>query len=175
MLNEETPNGKGFLAEVCKVWEEKADQFSRLGISVSKVRIGVVLSLDGGALPKLSLPVKLGISSYIGSGKQYLSWIHIDDLCAIFIHLLKLKHPGVFNACSPNPATNKEMTATMAKVLRRPFLPLPVPSRLLEISMGEMSAIVLDSQRCDSNKLSETGFVFQYPNLETTLKQLFNK
>ncbi len=173
LLTEESPNGKGFLAEVCKIWEDKTEQISRLGISVSSVRIGVVLSTEGGALPKLSLPVKLGISSYIGSGEQYLSWIHIDDLCNLFLHLLKTKLSGVFNACAPNPETNKNTTATIAKVLKRPFIPVPVPAMLLKLSMGEMSAIVLDSQRCDSTKIMESGFTFQYADLETAMHNLF--
>jgi uncharacterized protein (TIGR01777 family) len=153
LLTEDSSNGSGFLAEVCKVWEEEAEKFSALNIAVSKVRIGIVLSKDGGALPKLDFPIKFGIGAYIGDGKQFVPWVHIDDLCNIFIHLLENNLHDTYNGCAPDIKTNKEMSETIAEVLHRPFIPFPAPGFILKTVMGEMASMLLMSNNCSSQKI----------------------
>jgi hypothetical protein len=176
VLTENTTNGTGFLAEVCQLWENAADKMTELNINVSKVRIGIVLSKDGGALPKLDFPIRFGIGAYIGNGKQYVPWIHVDDLCRIFIHLLNNKTlNATYNACAPNIKTNKQMSQTIATVLQRPFIPLPTPSFVIKTVMGEMANMLLMSNNCSSDKIIQSGFSFQYPTLESALKNIYNK
>jgi hypothetical protein len=175
LLTEDSSNGSGFLAEVCKVWEEEAEKFSALNIAVSKVRIGIVLSKDGGALPKLDFPIKFGIGAYIGDGKQFVPWIHIDDLCNIFIHLLENNLHDTYNGCAPDIKTNKEMSETIAEVLHRPFIPFPAPGFILKTVMGEMASMLLMSNNCSSQKIINTGFVFQYPELKEALQNIYEK
>ena len=175
LLTEDSANGSGFLAEVCKVWEEEAEKFSALNIAVSKIRIGIVLSKDGGALPKLDFPIKFGIGAYIGDGKQFVPWIHIDDLCNIFIHLLEKNLHDTYNGCAPDIKTNKEMSETIAMVLHRPFIPFPAPGFILKTVMGEMASMLLMSNNCSSQKIINTGFVFQYPELKEALQNIYEK
>lgn len=175
LLTEDSSNGSGFLAEVCKVWEEEAEKFSALNIAVSKVRIGIVLSKDGGALPKLDFPIKFGIGAYIGDGKQFVPWVHIDDLCNIFIHLLENNLHDTYNGCAPDIKTNKEMSETIAEVLHRPFIPFPAPGFILKTVMGEMASMLLMSNNCSSQKIINTGFVFQYPELKEALQNIYEK
>lgn len=172
LLTEDSKNGSGFLAEVCQLWENEADKFNSLNISVSKIRIGIVLSKNGGALPKLDFPIKFGIGAYIGNGKQYVPWIHIDDLCNIFIHVLENKN-GTYNACAPEMTTNKEMTKTIAKVLNRPFIPFSAPAFILNTVMGEMASMLLMSTKCSSKKILDSGFTFQYPTLTSALENIY--
>ena len=175
LLMEESSNGSGFLAEVCKLWENSADKMNELNIKVSKVRIGIVLSKNGGALPKLSLPVKFGIGAYMGNGKQFVPWIHIDDLCDIFIYLLENRNlSGTYNACAPDVKTNKQMSEQIAAALHRPFIPVPAPAFILKLAMGEMSSMLLMSNNCSSQKIINTGFVFQYPDLKTALSSIYS-
>ena len=176
LLTEDDSAGTGFLAEVCRLWEQEADTIGTLNIPVSKIRIGIVLSKDGGALPKLDFPVKFGIGAYIGNGKQYVPWIHIDDLCNMFIHLIH--HPeanGIYNACAPDIKTNREMSATIAQVLRRPFIPFPAPAFVIKTVMGEMATMLLMSNNCSSKKIIDTGFDFQYPTLNLALENIYRK
>lgn len=176
LLTEESSNGTGFLAEVCELWENEADKIASLKIAVSKIRIGIVLSKDGGALPKLDFPIKFGIGAYIGNGKQFVPWIHIDDLCHIFIHLLE--HPNLsrtYNACAPDIKTNKQMSKTIAQVLHRPFIPFPAPEFVIKTVLGEMATMLLMSDNCSCQKIINAGFVFQFPTLETALENIYNK
>lgn len=176
LLTETSTNGTGFLAKVCQLWENAADKISELNIAVSKVRIGIVLSKDGGALPKLDFPIKFGIGAYIGNGKQYVPWIHVDDLCQIFIHLLKHKNlNGIYNACAPDIKTNKQISHTIARVLHRPFIPFPAPAFVINTIMGEMASMLLMSNNCSSEKIIQSGFIFQYPTLECALKNIYEK
>lgn len=176
ILTETSSNGTGFLAEVCQLWENEADTFADLNMAVSKIRIGIVLSKDGGALPKLDFPIKFGIGAYIGNGKQYVPWIHIDDLCQIFISILENKiKPGIYNACSPDIKTNKQMSETIAQVLHKPFIPAPAPTFIIKTVLGEMSAILLMSNNCSSKKIQEAGLQFQLPTLVEALKDIYKK
>ncbi len=176
LLTEESSNGIGFLAEVCQLWENSAEQISNLNIPVSKIRIGIVLSKDGGALPKLDFPIKFGIGAYIGNGEQYVPWIHIDDLCNMFIHILEHKNlQSTYNGCAPDIKTNKQMSETIAGVLHRPFIPFPAPAFILKTVIGEMSSMLLMSTNCSSKKIQQTGFNFQYPTLVQALSAIYNK
>jgi uncharacterized protein (TIGR01777 family) len=175
VLTEDSSGGTGFLADVCKLWEKEADTFADLNMAVSKVRIGIVLSKNGGALPKLDFPVKFGIGAYIGNGKQYVPWIHVDDLCNIFISILENKiKSGTYNGCAPDIKTNKEMSQTIAHVLHKPFIPAPAPAFILKTVLGEMATMLLMSNNCTSKKIQETGFKFQYPALVEALENIYN-
>lgn len=175
LLTETSSAGSGFLADVCRQWEREVDTLAALDISVSKIRIGIVLSKDGGALPKLDFPIRFGIGAYIGNGKQYVPWIHIDDLCTIFLHLLENKNiAGTFNACAPDIRTNRQMGETIAKVLHRPFIPAPAPAFLLKAAMGEMAEMLLMSNNCSPEKITATGFRFQFPMLADALEHIYH-
>lgn len=175
VLTEETPAGTGFLPDVCRAWETAAETFKSLQMRVAEIRIGIVLSNDGGALPKMDLPVKLGLGAYIGNGKQFVPWIHIDDLCGIFMHLLQTKDlEGPFNACAPGILNNKALTRAIAHALHRPFIPMPAPAFLLNTAMGEMAAMVLMSTNCSSKKIMDSGFHFRYPDIDEALRQLYS-
>ena len=176
LLTETSSNGTGFLAEVCQLWENEVEKIASINIAVSKIRIGIVLSKDGGALPKLDFPIRFGIGAYIGNGKQFVPWIHIDDLCQIFYHLFEHKNQNsTYNACAPDVKTNKEMSKTIAHVLHRPFIPFPAPEFVLKTVMGEMAAMLLMSNNCTSKKIQQTGFVFQFPTLEKALENIYQK
>jgi len=169
---EDTETDASFLAEVVISWEAVTEKFSTEGIAVTIVRTGVVLDSDDGALPKLSQPIKLGFGAALGSGKQWQSWIHIDDIARIYVHILNNKFSGIFNAVSPNPVTNAEMTKTIATVLKKPLWLPGVPAFVLKLLLGEMSVMVLSSQKVSATKIEDTGFAFQFPDLEGALKNL---
>lgn len=161
-----------FIGEVVKKWESTADTFSKLNISVTKVRIGLVLSNKGGALVKMIKPIKLGFGAALGNGKQQQSWIHIDDLVQIFHFVLKHQLEGVFNAVAPNPVTNKELTKAIAKELKRSLLLPNIPSVMLKLLLGKMSYLLLSSQKVSSQKIQEKGFHFQYKTISKALSNL---
>ncbi|MFA6127125.1 MAG: TIGR01777 family oxidoreductase [Bacteroidales bacterium] len=164
IFTETDPCGNDFLAGVCRQWEAAADSFEPLGIRVVKIRIGVVFSDKGGALPKLMMPLKFGVSVPLGSGKQWLPWIHLDDLVRIFLHLLK--HPelsGPFNAVAPNPVTNYQLMKQLAVQKHRLFIPVGVPAFLLKAMLGEMAVVTLEGSRVSVEKLLGTGFEFMVP------------
>ena len=164
-----------FLAEVVDKWELAADKFRELDIRVAKVRIGLVLSSRGGALDQMKKPVKFNVGAPLGSGKQWQSWIHIDDLARIFLHILENGLTGVYNAVAPNPVTNKELTQELAKTMdKKTWLP-NVPPVALKLVMGEMSVMILSSQLVSSKKIEETGFDFNYVNLSKALEDLLHK
>ncbi len=174
ILMEDAAAGSGFLADVCRQWEAATDELSSTSVPTCKLRIGVVLSKEGGALPKLDLPVKFGVGAYMGNGRQYVPWIHIDDLCYMFIHLLEQSSiTGAFNGCAPDIKTSKEMASTIASVLHRPFIPVPAPAFLLRTLMGEMAEMVLMSDRCSSSKIEQSGFQFRYPFLKDALENIY--
>ncbi|MTI38444.1 TIGR01777 family oxidoreductase [Fulvivirga lutimaris] len=165
--------GDDFLATVTKAWEEKVDEIETLGIRTAKLRIGIVFSEKGGALYELAKPIKYGVGAPLGSGDQYMSWIHIDDLCEMFIYAAEKKEvQGVFNAVGPNPETNKVITKMAAKVLGKPcFLP-NVPSFVLKIILGKRAAMVLGGSRVSSEKIQSLGFDFKFPELKKALEDL---
>ena len=161
-----------FLGEVVVKWEEAANQFKDLGMEVSKVRIGLVLAADGGALAKMKDPIELNVGTALGSGKQWQSWIHIEDLASIFVFVLQNKLSGIYNAVAPNPVTNKELIKGIAKVLGKTIWLPNAPAIALKAALGEMSAVVLSSQLVSSEKIMEAGYEFQFKNLTKALEDL---
>jgi uncharacterized protein len=171
---EASPAGSDFLAQVVQQWENAVDKVSMLKIRTSKLRIGIVLSEKGGALKSMAQPVKFGVGAPLGSGKQYLSWIHLDDVCALFIKAIEDDQmKGVYNAVGVDPVTNLEMTQAIAKVLKRPLWLPPIPKIVLKIILGEMAEIVVTGCNVSSEKIQSTGFNFQFENLEKALRDLY--
>ncbi|KAA3436357.1 TIGR01777 family oxidoreductase [Rufibacter hautae] len=176
LMMEESTYGSDFLAEVCKQWEHASWQVHNLGIRTIIFRIGIVLSNKGGALPQIAKPVKMLAGAPLGSGKQYMSWIHIDDLCRLCIKAIEDRQmEGVYNAVAPNPATNEQLTRNLAKVMHKPMVFPNVPAFGLKLMLGEMSEIVLNSSRVSATKVLQTGFTFEYNNIQEALESLYDK
>ena len=173
IFDETSPSGEDFLAKLCKKWEEAASQkpfFTRLVI----LRIGIVLGVNGGALGKMLPIFKVGLGGPIGDGNQWMSWIHIDDLCDIIVNGIKdKKYSGVINAVSPKPVKMKEFSSILAKSLQRPNL-LPVPAASLKLILGDSAKLLLEGQNIKSIKLNKF-FKFKYPLLEEAIFSLTKK
>lgn len=161
-----------FLGKVVQEWEQTVDTFKTLNITVSKVRIGVVLSKNGGAFPELLKPIKYGVGAAMGSGEQWMSWIHLDDLAAVFLHVLEHELEGVYNGVAPNPATNKNLTKSVAKQIKRPLFLPNIPKFVMKFILGEMHILLFESQRVCSKKIEDTGFQFKYVNLDAAIADL---
>ena len=173
---EDSRFGDDFLATVTKSWEAEVDQVEKLGIRVAMLRIGIVLSDKGGALKELTKPIKWGAGAALGKGDQYMSWIHLDDLCKMFIHALENDTiQGIYNAVAPNPVTNKKLSKLSAKVLGKPFFLPNVPGFVLKLALGEMASMVLGGNRVSSEKIQNDGFTFTYPEVEPALNDLLTK
>jgi len=172
VLDENSPLGSGFLADVAREWEAASFPAARAGVRVVHIRTGLVLSARGGALAKLLLPFRLGVGGRVGSGRQWVSWIALDDTVGAIRHAMSTEALyGAVNLAAPNPATNAELTTTLATVLRRPAV-FPVPAPVLRLAFGEMgAATVLASQRMRPRRLAETGYVFRHPVLEGALRR----
>ena len=165
-----------FLGILCKDWENAANLFKNNGCQVSKIRLGLVLSQNGGALPKMSFPIKYGVGSVLGSGMQSVPWIHIEDLCHIFIQLINGSLPhSVYNAVSPHSLTNKEFTECIARVINRHLWLPNIPSFILWILFGEMSVILLKGSHVSAEKLLQNGFSFKFPKLSDALCQIWDQ
>ncbi len=158
-----------FIGEVVQKWEEEVDALSHFGFPVAKIRIGLVLSKDGGMLPKLSRPIKSFVGTTFGKGKQWQSWIHIGDLAKLFLFVIENKMEGVYNGVAPNPVTHKKMVRELAKVFKVPLILPRIPRFTMKLILGEMSDLLFASQRVSSKKISEEGFVFDYPNIGNAL------
>lgn len=175
LMTEDSPQASDFLADVTKKWEKEIDSIANLGIRTVKLRIGVVLSPDGGALAKLVQPIRMGAGAALGSGKQYMSWIHIQDLANMFLWALENdKAQDAYNAVAPSPVSNSEMTQQIAKVLKKPLILPNVPSFAMKLMLGEMASIVLAGSKVSSQKIETAGFEFQFADLQETLKSLLN-
>jgi uncharacterized protein (TIGR01777 family) len=175
-VDENGKRGSDFLAEVVHQWEETVDQISKLGIRVVKLRTGIVLSEKGGVLTEMMKPMKFYAGAQLGSGKQYLSWIHLDDLCSIYLKAIEDETLiGPYNAVGPNPVTNKEFTQLLARAMHRPLILPPVPSFMLKLLLGEMADLVLKGARVSSNKIQSTGYTFKFEKLEEALTDLLGK
>lgn len=172
MVDENHEQGNGFLAEVVHDWENAVKKFDEIGVSNSLVRVGVVLSRKGGALKEIAKPIKMGFGAALGSGKQYMSWIHIDDLCGIFMHLLANGETDVFNGVAPDPVSNKAFTKKLAKAMKKPLFLPNVPSFVLKLMVGEMQVMLTGGNNVSSKKIEDVGFNFQYPSLDSALKEL---
>lgn len=173
LLREESPAGTGFLAEIGQLWEAAAEPAARAGIRVVHLRIGVVLSAKGGALKKMLPPFQLGIGGKLGTGKQYMSWIALDDIVGAMHHALITEIlRGAVNGVAPNPVTNAEFTKTLGRVLHRPIL-FPVPAFALRLMFGELAdEVLLASMRVEPSQLLKAGYRFRYTDLEEALKHL---
>ena len=177
LLTEESSHGTGFLAEVSREWEAASGSAARKGIRVVILRIGVVLSSTGGALPRMLPLFRAGLGGVIGGGSQYLSWVALDDLPFIVLHALQCGDlSGPVNAVTPHPVTNREFTEALGKALSRPT-PLPVPAFALRLAVGgEMAdALLLSSTRVIPRRLEETGYRFRFPELGEALRHLLGK
>ena len=155
-----------------KAWEKAVDGFSELDINVSKVRIGLVLAENGGALQEMVKPIKLGAGAAFGTGKQWQSWVHIHDLANLFLYVLQKNLSGVYNGVAPNPVSNQELTKTIATVLKKPLFLPNIPKFFMKLVLGEMHTILFDSQRVSSKKIEDKGFYFKYHHLEPALEDL---
>lgn len=161
-----------FLGKVVEQWETAVDGFKTLGSMVAKVRIGLVLAKDGGALPQIVKPIRFGAGAAFGDGKQWQSWIHVQDLADIFMYLLQHQLEGVYNAVAPNAVTNKELTKVAANVLKRPLILPNIPKFVMRLALGEMHILLFESQRVSSQKIENKGFNFTYANLRPALEDL---
>ncbi|MGA8473993.1 MAG: TIGR01777 family oxidoreductase [Candidatus Cybelea sp.] len=167
---EESPAGNDFLARVCAAWEREASHAADLGMRVAIVRTGIVLAKDGGALEKLLPPFRAGIGGRIGSGRQWLSWVHVDDLVGIYLTALSGTE-GALNACAPNPVTNATFTHDLGAALRRPTV-FPVPTVALRMLLGEGAGMLLAGQRVLPRRTQEIGYRFEFAELKGALANL---
>lgn len=173
-FTEDAPAEDGFLGQTCIAWENSIAPVKELGKRLVILRTGLALSNQGGAYKEFVKPVKLGVAAILGNGKQVMSWIHIHDLCRLYLHAMEESDiEGVYNAVAPQPATNKEITLEIAKRLKPGFhIPLYVPSFLLKMMLGEMSIEVLKSTTVSAEKVRKTGFQFKYPSIEAAIAEL---
>jgi len=176
VMTEDAPPGPRFISELCQAWEEATAPAREAGIRVVNLRIGVVLSPQGGALKKMLFPFKMGGGGIVGSGRQHWSWIDLDDLIRVILHCVQTEPlSGPVNATSPQVVTNREFTKTLGKVLRRPTI-FPMPAFVVKAAFGEMGEeLMLASTCCDSAKLVESGFQFGYGELESSLRHLLGR
>ncbi len=174
LLDERVPAGTDFAAHLCRDWEAEATRVEALGVRLCLLRTGLVLARDGGMLARLKLPFSLGLGGRLGDGRQWMSWIHRDDLIALIVYLLT--HPtlqGAFNACAPEPVINAGFTAALAQALHRPAL-LPAPAVVLRLALGEMAELLLGGQRAAPQRALEAGFQFRHPTLPQALAAIFS-
>jgi uncharacterized protein (TIGR01777 family) len=170
VLDESAPAGEDFAARLCQAWEEAARGAEKEGVRLCRLRTGLVLSRRGGLLGRMLLPFKLGLGARLGDGKQWMSWIHIDDYVAMLLGLLNdVQASGPYNMTSPRPATNAQFTAALATALHRPA-PFVVPAMLLRLGMGERACLLLEGQKVLPKKMEAAGFRFAFANLADALR-----
>jgi uncharacterized protein (TIGR01777 family) len=175
ILAETSEPGNDFLSDCCVQWENAATKGIELDIRVVKIRIGLILSKNGGALKAMETPIKYFAGAPLGSGKQWMPWIHLDDIVKIFTQAVEdQKMNGAYNASAPFPATNKLLTKAIASKLNRPVWPINIPKFVLNAVLGEMSILPLMSNNTIANKLLETGYKFTYVNLDDALNSIYN-
>jgi len=172
ILTEQSPPGTGFLCDVAKTWEEEALKAADFGVRIARLRIGMVLGPGGGSLKKMVLPFKLGLGARLGNGRQWVSWIHRDDVVSLISFVIREKTlRGALNATSPNPVTNGEFTKALAKTLHRPAI-FTAPPFALRLLYGDMAKVILESQRAVPEATLASGFEFQYPDLQGALLEI---
>lgn len=177
IFDENAPAAHDFLGDTCRQWEASVNPLTAMGIRLVKLRIGIVLSTAGGALAEFMKPIRMGIAGVLGDGKQMISWIHIDDLCRMFVYAIKQEQmQGTYNAVAPKPVSNRTLTLQLARVMKGSFfIPMHVPAWVLRIVLGEMSIEVLKSCTANAEKIKNAGFVFQYPGIDAALQALVDK
>jgi uncharacterized protein len=174
---EDEPADDSFLGQTCKLWEDSVATILQLNKRLVTLRIGIVLSKDGGALKEFITPLQFGVAAILGTGQQMISWITIDDLCRLFLFAIENeKIKGVYNAVAPNPVTNKMLTLTLAKKMKRNFyLPIHVPTFILKTMLGGRSIEILKSTNASCQKIISAGFNFLHPNIENALEDILKK
>lgn len=176
LLTESSAAGTGFLAEICAAWEAATAPAAAAGVRVAMIRTGIVLAEQGGALPKLLPLFKFGLGGRFGSGRQWMSWISLDDEVAAIEHLLDIAISGAVNLVAPNPVTNRQFASTLGSVLRRPsLLPAPAFAPRLLLGRDRADALLFDGQRATPRTLLDSGFGFQYPTLEEALGAILRR
>jgi len=174
IFTETDQSATDFLGETCRLWEQSAERFNELGIRTVKIRTGFVLAHQDRALSKMITQIKLGIGSALGNGKQYLPWIHIEDLCQLYIRALEdKKMNGSYNAVAPDIRTNKEFTHVLARILNKPFWFPNIPAFLIKLVYGKMSDVILKGSKVSCAKIISMNFTFKFPNLENAFMDLF--
>jgi hypothetical protein len=171
VLREDSPPGASYLAEVCEAWEQESAAAAELGIRVVRIRIGIVLDAKGGALQQMLPPFRMGVGGRLGDGRQWMSWIHLEDLAAMFQYAVENPVSGAWNGVAPFPVSNADFTRTLAGALHRPAI-FPVPVFALKLLFGEMSEILLGSQRVMPAAAEAAGFRFRFPELSGALKDV---
>lgn len=176
LVSEEVKPGEGFLSHSTVLWEEAAKKIANTGLRTVLMRIGIVLSLKGGAMPELTKTFPLGVGAYFGSGKGYYSWVHIEDVARGFIYALENENmQGAYNIVSPDPSQVKPLVVEMKEAYGRPVLVMPAPEFGIKLAFGELSHTVLDSTRVSSKKIEEAGFEFKFPQLESALEDIYER
>ena len=174
-MSENSPAGKGFLAESTIAWEDAIAEIATTNVRTVALRIGVVLTPEGGALQKMLLPFMVRTGTYFGNGEQWTSWIHRDDLCNIFLWTLEnVKIQGTFNAVAPHPLSSYDLTKAISTAKGSGYLLVSAPAFALRLGMGEMADVVLGSTRVSSQKIESQGFVFRFPEAVEALKNLLS-
>ncbi|MEL4307624.1 TIGR01777 family oxidoreductase [Joostella sp. CR20] len=164
-----------FLGEVVAQWEATADTLQKHNFSVAKVRTGLVLAPNGGALPKIAKPIRYYGGAIFGDGEQWQSWIHITDIAKMYLHIIENGLEGVYNGVAPNPVTNSKLTHEIAEVYKKPLLLPNIPYQLMKLILGDMAYLLYASQRVSAKKIEETGFNFSYTKSSVALKDVLNE
>ena len=173
-FTEEDRPAADFLAQVCVAWEEEADKIASPAVRVVKMRTGPVLSGDGGLLEEFARPVRWFVGAPLGTGEQYISWIHIEDICNMYAFAIENRNlAGAFNAVAPAPVTNRELTRSIADALNRPLLLPPVPKPVLRLVLGEMAVLAVEGCRVSAEKIKAAGFSFQFDTLAKAMNDIF--
>jgi len=177
IFTEESPNGDDFLGEVCREWESVAHSFktNHVANKISILRFGIILDRDGGALKKISAPIRFGFGSGVGTGKQWVPWIHIADLCGMLSFVISNDAEGTYNAVAPEHVTNNEFTQKVAVVLKRKIVLPNIPAFIIRVLFGEMAVVLLAGSRVSSSKITGIGYNFKYSKLNDALRNLFTK
>ena len=176
IVTEEKKAGEGFLAEVCKQWEQSAKQFSKIGIREVRCRIGIVLAKNGGALPELTKTIPFGVASYFSKTNLYYPWVHLDDVCGIMIHALENEIvTGAYNTTSPSPLLMKDLMKEILVAKKSKAILVPAPPVAIKLALGEMSEMLLGSQRCSAGKILESGYQFKFGEIGKALENIFGK
>lgn len=169
-----TETEDSFLSNVVKKWEESANRFQVLGLKVCKLRTGIVLSNVGGALPQMVKPIKIGFGAAMGNGKQIQSWIHITDLVDMYCFAIENQLEGIYNAASPNPISNQELTTVIAKTVKKPLFLPNIPQFVMKLFLGEMSYLLFSSKKLSAQKIIDKGFQFHFPKIKEAIADLYS-
>jgi uncharacterized protein len=175
LLTEDNPPADDFLGQCCVLWEQAVDKGAELGLRIAKFRTGVVLDKHAGALPKLAAPVKFGFGAALGSGRQWMPWIHWQDVAAMYLFAIEQEVSGVYNMAAPNPVTNAQLTKAVAKHLSKPLWLPNVPAFALKLALGEMSTLVLGSTKASADKIEQAGFHFKFDSIDKALTDIYGR